>query len=104
MGVAAMTEATHRGLPAKCESRMMIAESARMAKRGGAVETMAAIPRYRPHARPILLSAGFRPFLLGAAVWAPIGIPLWLLVYGRAASCAILEHSHCASDDQRSRL
>jgi uncharacterized protein involved in response to NO len=43
---------------------------------------MAAIPRYRPHAGPILLSAGFRPFFLGAAVWAAIGIPLWLAVYG----------------------
>ncbi len=43
---------------------------------------MAAIPRYRPHAGPILLSAGFRPFFLGAAIWAAIGIPLWLFVYG----------------------
>ncbi len=42
---------------------------------------MAAIPRYRPHAGPILLSAGFRPFFLGSAVWAAIGIPLWLAVY-----------------------
>ncbi len=41
-----------------------------------------AIPRYRPHAGPILLSAGFRPFFLGAAIWAAIGIPLWLFVYG----------------------
>ena len=49
-------------------------------------ETMAAIPRYRPHAGPILLSAGFRPFFLGAAVWAAIGIPLWLAVYGGETS------------------
>lgn len=47
---------------------------------------MAAIPRYRPHAGPILLSAGFRPFFLGSAVWAAIGIPLWLAVYGGGAS------------------
>ena len=47
---------------------------------------MAAIPRYRPHAGPILLSAGFRPFFLGSAVWAAIGIPLWLAVYGSGTS------------------
>jgi uncharacterized protein involved in response to NO len=47
---------------------------------------MTAIPRYRPHAGPILLSAGFRPFFLGAAVWAAIGIPLWLFVYSGGAS------------------
>jgi uncharacterized protein involved in response to NO len=47
---------------------------------------MAAIPRYRSHAGPILLSAGFRPFFLGAAVWAAIGIPLWLAVYGGGTS------------------
>jgi uncharacterized protein involved in response to NO len=47
---------------------------------------MAAIPRYRPHAGPILLSAGFRPFFLGSAVWAAIGIPLWLAVYGGGTS------------------
>jgi len=42
---------------------------------------MAAIPRYRPHAGQMLLSAGFRPFFLGSAVWAAIGIPLWLAIY-----------------------
>jgi len=47
---------------------------------------MAAIPRYRPHAGPILLSAGFRPFFLGAAVWAAIGIPSWLAVYSGGTS------------------
>src|SRR5579862_1065428 len=51
-----------------------------------AVETMTAVPRYRPHAGPILLSAGFRPFFLGSAVWAAIGIPLWLAVYGGGTS------------------
>ena len=29
----------------------------------------------------MLLSAGFRPFFLGSAVWAAIGIPLWLAIY-----------------------
>jgi uncharacterized protein involved in response to NO len=54
------------------------------------VETMAAIPRYRPHAGPILLSAGFRPFFLGAAIWAAIGIPLWLAAYGGGTSLTSL--------------
>lgn len=47
---------------------------------------MAGIPRYRPHAGSILLSAGFRPFFLGSAIWAAIGIPLWLAVYGGETS------------------
>lgn len=51
---------------------------------------MTAIPRYRPHAGPVLLSAGFRPFFLGAAVWAAIAIPLWLLVYGGDAALPTL--------------
>jgi uncharacterized protein involved in response to NO len=42
---------------------------------------MTAIPRYRPHAGPAVLSAGFRPFFLGAAFWSAFAIPLWLLVY-----------------------
>jgi uncharacterized protein involved in response to NO len=37
-----------------------------------------AIPRYRSHAGPAVLSAGFRPFFLLAALWAAIVIPLWL--------------------------
>jgi uncharacterized protein involved in response to NO len=47
---------------------------------------MTAIPRYRPNAGPILLSAGFRPLFLGAAIWAAIGIPVWLAVYGGETS------------------
>jgi uncharacterized protein involved in response to NO len=39
---------------------------------------MTAIPRYRPHAGPAVLSAGFRPFFLLAALWAAIVLPLWL--------------------------
>lgn len=42
---------------------------------------MTAIPRYRPHNGTALLSAGFRPFFLGAAIWASVAIPLWLGAY-----------------------
>jgi uncharacterized protein involved in response to NO len=42
---------------------------------------MTAIPRYRSHAGPVILSAGFRPFFLGASIWAAVAIPLWLGVY-----------------------
>jgi uncharacterized protein involved in response to NO len=43
---------------------------------------MGGIPRYSVHAGLPLLSAGFRPFFLLSAVWACIGIPLWLAQYG----------------------
>jgi uncharacterized protein involved in response to NO len=39
---------------------------------------MTAIPRHRPHFGPAVLSAGFRPFFLAAAVWAALAVPLWL--------------------------
>jgi uncharacterized protein involved in response to NO len=42
---------------------------------------MAAIPRYRTHEGPALLSAGFRPFFLLAALWAALAIPLWLALF-----------------------
>ncbi|HUC67695.1 MAG TPA: NnrS family protein, partial [Stellaceae bacterium] len=42
---------------------------------------MVAIPRYRRQSGPVLLSAGFRPFFLGAAIWAALAIPLWLALY-----------------------
>ncbi|MGE0260192.1 MAG: NnrS family protein [Alphaproteobacteria bacterium] len=42
---------------------------------------MTAVPRYRTHAGPAILSAGFRPFFLAGAVWAAVAIPLWLAVY-----------------------
>lgn len=42
----------------------------------------AGIPRYRATSAPTLLSAGFRPFFLLSALWACIGIPLWLALYG----------------------
>lgn len=41
---------------------------------------MRAIPRSRPQTGPVLLSAGFRPFFLLAALWATLAVPLWLLV------------------------
>jgi uncharacterized protein involved in response to NO len=42
---------------------------------------MTAIPRYRSHVGPVILSAGFRPFFLGASIWAAVAIPLWLGAY-----------------------
>ncbi len=42
---------------------------------------MNAVPRYRAFSGPALLSAGFRPFFLGAAIWAAAAIPLWLCAY-----------------------
>jgi uncharacterized protein involved in response to NO len=44
-----------------------------------------AIPRYRPHNGPTVLSAGFRPFFLLAALWAALAVPLWLVVYAGQA-------------------
>ena len=45
------------------------------------MQTMTAIPRYRSHFGPVILSAGFRPFFLGASIWAAASIPLWLGAY-----------------------
>jgi uncharacterized protein involved in response to NO len=47
---------------------------------------MAAIPRSQPPAGPAILSAGFRPFFLAAAIWSAVAIPLWLgsLTHGAA--------------------
>ena len=42
---------------------------------------MTATPRYRSFAGPVILSAGFRPFFLGASIWAAVAIPLWLGAY-----------------------
>lgn len=42
---------------------------------------MTAIPRYRPHQGPALLSAGFRPFFLLAGLAAAAAIPVWLLTF-----------------------
>ena len=46
---------------------------------------MTAIPRYRPHQGPALLSAGFRPFFLLVGCAATVGIPLWLLAFAGIA-------------------
>ena len=42
---------------------------------------MTAIPRYRTWQGPALLSAGFRPFFLLAAIWAAVALPLWLAAF-----------------------
>ncbi len=42
---------------------------------------MTAIPRYRPHSGPAVLSAGFRPFFLLAGLWAALAVPLWLALF-----------------------
>ena len=60
---------------------------------------MTAVPRYRTHAGPAILSAGFRPFFLAGAVWAAVAIPLWLVVYaGDAVVPTLLQplvwHAH----------
>src|SRR5215510_15331412 len=39
------------------------------------------IPRYRAFDGPALFQAGFRPFFLGAALWASVGIGLWYLFF-----------------------
>ena len=42
------------------------------------------IPRYRKIRAPALFQEGFRPFFLGAALWAALSMVLWLLaVSGR---------------------
>ena len=38
----------------------------------------AGIPRYRPFAGPALLRQGFRPFFLGAGIWAVAAMVLWI--------------------------
>jgi uncharacterized protein involved in response to NO len=40
----------------------------------------AGIPRYRPFAGPALLRQGFRPFFLGAGVWALAAMVLWIAI------------------------
>jgi len=42
---------------------------------------MAAIPRYRPRRGLALLSAGFRPFFLLAALWSCLAIPIWIAFF-----------------------
>ena len=45
-----------------------------------------ALARRRTYAGPALFSYGFRPFFLGGALWAAIGIPLWIYLYIGAIS------------------
>jgi uncharacterized protein involved in response to NO len=40
------------------------------------VRSVTPIPRYRPHAGPAVLSAGFRPFFLIAALWGCFVVPM----------------------------
>jgi hypothetical protein len=35
----------------------------------------------RSYVGPVISSAGFRPFFLGASIWAAAAIPLWLRAY-----------------------
>jgi hypothetical protein len=45
------------------------------------------IPRYRQFNGPALFQAGFRPFFLGAGLWAPMSLALWLLfLFGHNAA------------------
>ncbi|MGH6919581.1 MAG: NnrS family protein [Geminicoccaceae bacterium] len=39
----------------------------------------AGIPRYRPFAGPALLRQGFRPFFLGAGIWAAAAMLVWII-------------------------
>jgi uncharacterized protein involved in response to NO len=41
----------------------------------------AALRRRRDYAGPVVFSHGFRPFFLGGAVWAALGVLLWLPQY-----------------------
>jgi len=42
---------------------------------------MTPVPRYSAHQGPVILSAGFRPFFLGASIWAAVAVPIWLYAY-----------------------
>lgn len=41
---------------------------------------MHGIPRYKVFNGPVLFSQGFRPFFLGAGVWAVLAVSIWLLI------------------------
>jgi uncharacterized protein involved in response to NO len=40
------------------------------------------IPRYRPFKGPALFQQGFRPFFLGAGIWAALAVLMWLAIGG----------------------
>ena len=46
----------------------------------------AGIPRYRPFDGPALLRQGFRPFFLGAGIWASVAMALWMAILQGAVS------------------
>jgi uncharacterized protein involved in response to NO len=57
------------------------------------------VPRYRDRSGPIILSAGFRPFFLLAALWSALAVPLWLALLGGHATLptalpAAVWHAH----------
>ena len=49
-----------------------------MGRHSAAMSMPAALARRREYAGPALFSYGFRPFFLGATIWAAAGILLWL--------------------------
>lgn len=49
----------------------------------------AALRRRRDYSGPALFSYGFRPFFLGAAVWAALALVLWLCQYAGAVTLPI---------------
>jgi uncharacterized protein involved in response to NO len=60
---------------------------------------MMPIPRYRPIPGPAVLSAGFRPFFLLAALWAALAVPLWLAFFAgeialTSALAPVVWHAH----------
>ena len=64
----------------------------------------AALRRRREYAGPTLFSYGFRPFFLGGALWAALGILLWLPQYFGELSLPTASHRstgismRCSSD------
>ena len=42
---------------------------------------MTPVPRYRATAGPAVLSQGFRPFFLLAALWAVVALGVWLFSF-----------------------
>jgi uncharacterized protein involved in response to NO len=50
---------------------------------------MHGIPRYRAFNGPAIFSQGFRPFFLGAGIWAALAVLIWLIVVSGDASLPI---------------
>ncbi|MBI3355914.1 MAG: NnrS family protein, partial [Nitrospirae bacterium] len=47
-------------------------------------------PTFPPYEGPPVLSFGFRPFFLSAALFAGIAVPLWVLLFARASGAGFL--------------